>query len=114
LQLTFAGKTQGHLRCGYGRANAVISDSAAIIAVIASQVPTEVMDSREFQVALAESKNPPVNFVITNNRNGENFGLFFRALFEMMRTGVSMPMAWVQLAPQPPRCRGTTSPAPSA
>jgi hypothetical protein len=83
----------------------VIGDSAAVIVVIASQVPAEVMDSREFQFALADSKSPPINLVITNNRNAEHFGRFFQALFEMMATGVSMPMAWVQLAPQGPMQR---------
>src|SRR5262245_26489946 len=42
------------------------------------------------------------NLIITNNRNGAAFGRFFRSLFQLMHTGVSMPMAWVQLAPQGP------------
>jgi ribosomal protein L30E len=83
----------------------LIRDSEARVAVIASQVPTDLLSNREFQAALAEGDNPPVNLVMTLNRNGENFGGFFKSLFQMMWTGVPMPMAWVQLAPQGPNQR---------
>jgi hypothetical protein len=65
-------------------------------------VPSDLLSNREFQAALTKGNNSPVNLVITLNRNGANFGRFFRSLFEMMWTGVPMPMAWVQLAPQGP------------
>ena len=80
----------------------VVRDSTAKIAVIASQVPAEFMADRQFQTALAKGDNPPVNLVITLNRNGTNFARFFKSLFQIMWTGKTMPMAWVQLAPQGP------------
>jgi hypothetical protein len=43
-----------------------------------------------------------VTLVITTNRIGEAFGCFFWSLFQQMFAGVSMPMAWVTLAPQVP------------
>jgi hypothetical protein len=84
----------------------LIGDCKARVAVIASEVPADLRSNREFQVALARGNNPPVNLVVTLNRNGASFGRFFKQLFQMMWTGVSMPMAWVQLAPQAPQQRG--------
>jgi hypothetical protein len=83
-----------------GSLRSLIWDSKARVVVIASQVPTDFLSNREFQAALAKGDNPPVNLVITLNRNGDNFGRFFKSLFQMMWTGVPMPMAWGQLAPQ--------------
>jgi hypothetical protein len=80
----------------------VIRESRASIAVIASQVPYDFFSNRTFQKAVDRSGNPPVNLVITNNRNGDAFGRFFKSLFELMWTGLSMSMAWVTLAPQGP------------
>ena len=42
------------------------------------------------------------NVVITLSRNGEHFGRFFRELFGQMFAGTSMPMAFVDIAPQGP------------
>lgn len=80
----------------------LIRDSTARVVVIASEVPADFLSNREFQAAFGKGDNPPVNLVMTLNRNGENFGRFFRSLFGMMWKGVSMPLAWVQLAPQGP------------
>ena len=90
--------TEGSLR-------SLIRDSKARVAVVASQAPADLLSNREFQTALAKGDNPPVNLVMTLNRNGDNFGRFFKSLFELMWTGLPMPMAWVQLAPQGPQQR---------
>jgi hypothetical protein len=42
------------------------------------------------------------NLVCTLDRKGANFSSYFRKLFELMRAGKSMPMAWNSLAPQVP------------
>ena len=83
----------------------VIRESGASLAVIASEVRPELMADREFNKSLSRGNNPPVNLVITGNRNGEAFGLFFKSLFQLMWMGLPMPMAWVQLAPQGPHQR---------
>jgi hypothetical protein len=82
-----------------------IRDSGAKIAVIASPVPKEIMSGQQWAIqksAFARESYPAVDLVITLDRNGENFARFFKSIFQMMRTGQSMPMAWVQLAPQGP------------
>lgn len=78
----------------------LIQDSKARVVVVASQPPADLASNREFQAALAKGNNPTVNLVLTLNRNGDNFGRFFKSLFELMWTGLPMPMAWVKLAPQ--------------
>jgi hypothetical protein len=72
------------------------------IVVIASEVPTETLLARDFGQALSADNTWPTNIVITGNRNGAHFGKFFHELFAQMNRGVTMPMAWVQLAPQGP------------
>jgi hypothetical protein len=44
----------------------------------------------------------PVNLVMTLSRRGDLFPRFFVRLFEDMKRGTSMPLAWVKLAPQGP------------
>jgi hypothetical protein len=83
----------------------LIRDSTAQVVVVASEVPASYLSNRKFQAAFAKGDNPPVNLVVTLNRNGDHFGRFFRSLFQMMWSGVSMPRAWVQLAPQSPAQR---------
>jgi hypothetical protein len=78
----------------------LIGKSGASVAVIASEVRSEILWDRQFQKSLSRGNNPPVNLVITANRKGEAFGHFFRSLFELMRTGIPMPAAWATLAPQ--------------
>jgi hypothetical protein len=70
--------------------------------VIASEVSADLLKNEEFVKSLARGANAAVDLVITLDRNGEAFGRFFKSLFELMLTGVSMPMAWVTLAPQGP------------
>jgi hypothetical protein len=80
----------------------LIRASDAQIVVIASEVPAAFMGDREFSASLSSGDFPPVNLVMTLGRHGKAFGRFFVALFELMWAGKSMPMAYVQLAPQVP------------
>jgi hypothetical protein len=64
---------------------------------------------------IAASKRPGLgraNLVMTLARRGNAFPSFFRSLFGAMKEGMTMPMAWVELAPQIPgqdheNCPGT-------
>ena len=89
----------------------VIKAAGAHIAVVASENPPEVLTSPAFREFLGTKSDWPANIVITLNRNTDTFGRFFRKLFTQMRGGVSMPQAWVTLAPQGPTgqsdCPGT-------
>jgi hypothetical protein len=78
----------------------LIGKSGASVAVIASEVGPEIMSNPNFRNSLNRGNNPPANLVITNDRKGEAFSRFFKSLFQLMWTGVPMPMAWVKLAPQ--------------
>lgn len=50
------------------------------------------------------------NLVLTLKRKGVVFPEFFRRLFSMMYEGKSMPVAWVELAPQIPGATHTDCP----
>lgn len=80
----------------------VIRASGAHIVVVASENRPDVLTSPDFQRHLNSKNDWPANIVFTLNRNGETFGLFFQKLFSQMRAGISMPLAWVKLAPQGP------------
>jgi hypothetical protein len=83
----------------------VIKAAGAHIAVLAADIPGALLSNREFGQSLSARSDWPANIVITLNRNGEHFGRFFRELFSQMQAGVTMPMAWVELAPQGPHQR---------
>jgi hypothetical protein len=75
----------------------IIHESHAPIVVVAA--------ANDAQSYMAAGKLPGVgraNLVMTLNRNGRTFPNFFKELFAMMYRGVTMPMAWVKLAPQIP------------
>lgn len=75
----------------------MIYKSQASIVVVATE--------NSAQSYIAASKRPgsgKANLVMTLKRNGNIFPNFFKKLFEMMHHGVTMPMAWVKLAPQIP------------
>ena len=75
----------------------IVRASEALIVVVASENSAEAYT--------ASGKSGPygrVNLAMTLARKGEAFPLFFRRLFEDMNRGVSMPVAWVKLAPQVP------------
>jgi hypothetical protein len=80
----------------------LIAKSGASIAVVASEVPADVQKDPRFQKSVSRAGHPPVNLVITLDRRGAAFPRFFGELFQSMRDGLSMPMAWAKLAPQMP------------
>jgi hypothetical protein len=74
----------------------LVRASGATILVVASENPGP---------AYTASKGPGygrVNLVMTLSRRGEAFPRFFVRLFEDMKRGTPMPMAWVKMAPQGP------------
>jgi hypothetical protein len=81
----------------------VIKGTGAHIAVLASDLDPGLLKNPDFTKNLTAKHDWPANVVITLNRNGEHFGRFFRELFRQMLAGISMPMAWVELAPQGPQ-----------
>ncbi len=81
----------------------LIGKSGARVAVLASEIPSEILMDSRFHKSLNRGSNPPTNLVITGNRNGESFGRFFKSLFQLMWAGSPMPSAWARLAPQGPQ-----------
>ena len=83
----------------------------ARIVVIASATPASTLKAPEFVSTLtARTKEWPTNLVLIADRNDPHFGPFFRSLFERMWSGVSMVVAWNQLAPQIPNLVHQTAP----
>jgi hypothetical protein len=75
----------------------VIRDSGAKVVVVASP------NSAESYIAAAKPKKyGSANLVMTLDRKGDLFQSFHRKLFSAMKRGTSMPVAWVELAPQAP------------
>ena len=76
----------------------LIASSAAPIVVVASE------NTGEAYVQAAKSKpHEYTNLVLTIARNGSSFEHFFHALFEKMFSGITMPVAWAEVAPQTSR-----------
>lgn len=82
--------------------NDVVKASGAHIAVVASENPANVLTSTKFGQFITSEGDWPANVIITVYRNGDMFGQFFQKLFTEMHEGVTMPLAWVKLAPQGP------------
>src|SRR6478735_4123188 len=75
----------------------LITKSRAPIVVVATE------NSIESYIAASKSTGlGKANLVMTMTRHGQIFPNFFKELFGMMHHGVTMPMAWVKLAPQIP------------
>jgi hypothetical protein len=88
---------EGYIQ-GYPRKlREIIRDAGAQIVVVASE------NSPDSSSAWASTPYGRANLVITFDRHGTSFPRFFRDLFLKMKTGSTMPLAWVQLAPQSPR-----------
>jgi hypothetical protein len=52
-------------------------------------------------VAASKLRGPKeASLVLTLDRNGEGFSRFFKELFTLMKSGKTMPAAWVKIAPQ--------------
>ena len=75
----------------------IVRDSGAKIVIVASE------NSGGKCVKAARTTGfGKANLVLTINRKGTAFATFFKRLFGDMANGVSMPNAWVKLAPQIP------------
>ena len=83
----------------------LIRDSGAVVVVVASENPGQA-----YIAGAATKPYGQANLVMTLNRNGEGFHRFFASLFSKMAAGVSMPVAWVQLAPQHPNAQANDLP----
>ena len=76
----------------------IIRDSRAAVVVVASE------NSGDSYIAASKQRGyGRANLVMALDRKGDIFSKFFQRLFTEMRLGVSMPVAWVKLAPQVPR-----------
>lgn len=73
----------------------IIRDSGALIVVVASGNTPE-----SYVKAGAPRPYGQANLVMTLDRRGQAFERFLAALFAKMKSGVSMPDAWIQLSPQ--------------
>jgi hypothetical protein len=78
----------------------LIKAARAYIAVLASE-----NDGQAYIAHMGKRTDWGANIVMVLNRNGDKFATFFHRLFTAMYAGQSMPMAWVQLAPQGPSAR---------
>jgi hypothetical protein len=90
-------ETNGVLQNSSHSLREIIHKSHAPIVVVATE--------NGGQSYIAAGKRPgsgKANLVMTLKRNGQIFPSFFKELFGMMHRGVTMPMAWVKLAPQIP------------
>jgi len=74
-----------------------IKASGALVAVVASE-----NDGTHYKDALKPENGWPANIVLVLDRRGPAFVSFFQKLFQAMKDGTSMLMAWVRLAPQMP------------
>jgi len=84
-----------------------VKASGACVAIVASE-----NDGNHYMRALQPKNDWPANIVLVIDRRGTAFTVFFYKLFEAMRGGTSMLIAWVKLAPQipnrdQPECPGT-------
>ena len=83
----------------------IIRDSRAAIAIVASE-----NDGKSYIAASRKTGYGQANLVFTLKRKGAAFVCFYKELFGKMFAGTTMPMAWVQLAPQNPQAKGEDCP----
>jgi hypothetical protein len=75
----------------------IIRDAGARVVIFAAE-----NDPERYMEAAQPAGYGAANLVMTLERKGDAFTGFFGELFGLMFRGVSMPAAWVQLAPQIP------------
>jgi hypothetical protein len=75
----------------------IIRDSSASVVVVATENASD-----SYIAAYKDKGYGYANLVMTYERKGDAFATFFQRLFTQMKRGVSMPIAWVKLAPQVP------------
>lgn len=90
-------EADGVLRNASNTLREVIHKSRAPIVVVATE-----NGAQSYIKGGKRSGLSSVNLVMTLKRKGRIFPDFLRNLFGMMHHGVTMPMAWVKLAPQIP------------
>jgi hypothetical protein len=83
----------------------LIRDSQATVVVVASE-----NDGQHYIAAAKKKDYGTANLVMTMNRKGAVFGEFFNKLFDLMKKGRPMPLAWVTLAPQIPNLEHSQCP----
>jgi hypothetical protein len=83
----------------------IVEASRAPIVVVASENAGEA-----YVKAGASEPHKYTNLVLTIFRNGAGFDNFFRDLFSKMFKGTTMPVAWVELAPQVPGLEHSDAP----
>lgn len=86
----------------------IIRDAGAAVAVVATNNEAE-----NYTAALARARTAyrRANLIMTIERHGSSFASFLAKLFAQMERGVSMPMAWNNLAPQYPGAEHNDLPA---
>jgi hypothetical protein len=87
----------GSVRGSNRNVREIIRDSGAAVVVLASE---NSVDS--YIAGTKKQRYGQANLVMALNRRGDVFPKFFERLFAEMKRGVSMPVAWVKLAPQIP------------
>lgn len=75
----------------------IIRDAGARVVIVAAENEPD-----RYMEAAQPAAYGAANLVMTLERKGDAFAAFFGKLFGLMFRGVSMPAAWVQLAPQVP------------
>lgn len=84
----------------------IIRDSGAAVVVVASENAQEGILAATREVGYGHA-----NLAVTLQRKGKVFSSFYASLFGAMTRGVTMPVAWVQLAPQIPGSEHPDCPA---
>ena len=83
----------------------IIRDSRAAVVVVASE------NAGDSYIAAGKQRGyGHANLVMALDRRGDIFPKFFQRLFTEMKRGVSMPVAWVKLAPQAPQAKHADCP----
>ena len=98
--------SDGRIAGSHSSLREIVRDSSAHVVIVASENPGESCIAAGKQTGYGR-----VNLVLTLQRNGTSFTSFFRRLFAEMTKGVSMPVAWVKLAPQVPEYEHPDCPA---
>jgi hypothetical protein len=75
----------------------IIFKSKAPIVIVASPNSSDA-----YITATKNSAEGRANLVMVLDRKGTNFVFFYQKLFRLMQEGKTMPVAWVELAPQIP------------
>ena len=90
--------SEGNIAGAQESLRAIIKKSTAFIAVVASDNL-----AKSYIQALEKTHDWRANIALVVDRKAEKFALFYKKLFEAMFKGTSMPLAWIELAPQAPQ-----------